>query len=91
MHANLLAVEYRPCRSADPVARGGAVGQNQERPREGAVRMRTCKWVTLAALATGVVLSSGLGLGGCGVWGLVAAGVGAVLLLNGGLNLNTAT
>lgn len=48
--------------------------------------MKTFKWVTLAALTTGA-LFSWWSLGGCGVWGLVAAGVGAVVLLNGGLNL----
>lgn len=52
--------------------------------------MKTLKWVGLAALTTGA-LCSWLGLGGCGVWGLVAAGVGAVLLLNGGLSLSSLT
>jgi hypothetical protein len=52
--------------------------------------MKTFKWVTLAALATGAVFASLGGLGGCGTWGLVAAGVGAVLL-NGGLNLGAGT
>jgi hypothetical protein len=51
--------------------------------------MRTFKWVSLAALTTGLVCASLGGLGGCGVWGLVAAGVGAVLLLNGGLDLTS--
>jgi hypothetical protein len=50
--------------------------------------MKTFKWVTLAALTTGVVCAPAWvawAAAACG--GLVAAGVGAVLLLNGGLNL----
>ncbi len=40
--------------------------------------MRTIKWVALAGLTTGVLFA---GLGGCGVWGLAAAGLGAVFVL----------
>lgn len=51
--------------------------------------MRRVKWLSLAAMATTGTLF--MGLGSCGPIGLAAVGLGALLLLGGGLGNLTGT
>lgn len=43
--------------------------------------MKNFKWMTVAALATGMLFQ----LGGCGTWGTIGAGLLGLFALRGGL------